>query len=262
MKQLIFILLTLFTSSVFAKEEFFEQRYRGWLWFDQQMTPQPSEVEMKQEKKVTKEEMLKAKADNEQFKEELALLKHLMLRHPDNLEYIRLYKMKEKEMLEKAVILGSNWQLVNFLNPEIVDELRQPENMYGRKIQDEEQNKRQQKMIQSLAGKVELFVFRQKDCPYCSYLEKHLANFAGKYGFKVEAVSNDQSTSSYFKTHASRKLIKALGLEVMPTVIAVVNDTRQRFELARGAVSVADLEEKALLLVNYLDKEAAYAEVK
>ena len=68
--------------------------------------------------------------------------------------------------------------------------------------------------------------------------------------------------SSYFKTHASRKLIKALGLEVMPTVIAVVNDTRQRFELARGAVSVADLEEKALLLVNYLDKEAAYAEVK
>ena len=262
MKQLVFILLTLFTSSVFAKEEFFEQRYRGWLWFDQQMKPQETNVQEQKPGKVTKEEMLKAKADNEQFKEELALLKHLMLRHPDNLEYIRLYKLKEKEMLEKAVILGSNWQLVNFLNPEIVDELRHPQNMYGRKIQDEEQNKLQQKMIQSLAGKIELFVFRQKDCPYCSYLEKHLANFAGKYGFKVEAVSNDESMSSYFKTHSSRKLIKALGLEVMPTVIAVVNDTRQRFELARGAVSVADLEEKALLLVNYLDKEAAYEEVK
>ena len=211
MKQLVFILLTLCTSSVFAKEEFFEQRYRGWLWFDQQMKSQPSEVEKKQEKKVTKEEMLRAKADNKQFKEELALLKHLMLRHPDNLEYIRLYKLKEKEMLERAVILGSNWQLVNFLNPEIVDELRHPQNMYGRKIQDEEQNKRQQKMIQSLAGKVELFVFRQKDCPYCSYLEKHLANFAGKYGFKVEAVSNDESMSSYFKTHASHKLIGVLS---------------------------------------------------
>ena len=144
-----FILLVLFTSSVFAKEEFFEQRYRGWLWFDQQMQPQEHKPQEQKPEKVTKEEMLRAKADNEQFKEELALLKHLMLRHPDNLEYIRLYKLKEKEMLEKAVILGSNWQLVNFLNPEIVDELRHPQNMYGRKIQDEEQNKLQQKMIQS-----------------------------------------------------------------------------------------------------------------
>lgn len=38
----------------------------------------------------------------------------------------------------------------------------------------------------------------------------------------------------------------------MPTVIAVVNDTRERFELARGAVSIADLEDKALLLAKYL----------
>ena len=41
----------------------------------------------------------------------------------------------------------------------------------------------------------------------------------------------------------------------MPTVIAVVNESRQRFELVRGGVSVVDIEEKALLLAKHLGIE-------
>lgn len=58
----------------------------------------------------------------------------------------------------------------------------------------------------------------------------------------------DKSNSSYFETNHSLEMVKALGLEIMPTVIAIVKDSRERYELARGAVSIADLEEKALLL--------------
>jgi hypothetical protein len=43
----------------------------------------------------------------------------------------------------------------------------------------------------------------------------------------------------------------------MPTVIAVVNESRQRFELVRGGVSVVDIEEKALLLAKHLGLEIA-----
>ena len=46
----------------------------------------------------TEEQMRKAKLENEAFKEELESLRHLMVRYPDNLNYIRLYKEKEKEM--------------------------------------------------------------------------------------------------------------------------------------------------------------------
>ena len=41
----------------------------------------------------------------------------------------------------------------------------------------------------------------------------------------------------------------------MPTVIAITRDSKQRFELARGAVSIPDLEDKALLLVEILDNQ-------
>jgi hypothetical protein len=86
-------------------------------------------------------------------------------------------------------------------------------------------------------------------------LEKHLNSFANKYGFKVEAVAADNSNSKYFKTHNSPELIKQLNLTVMPTVIAVTKDSAMRFELARGAVSIPDLEDNALLLAKYLRNE-------
>lgn len=249
------VAMQFFVTPAYAKNDFFEQRYRGWLWFDESSLESEQEIEEEQSPHTaapTKELMLQAKAENEEFSKELELLKHLAIRYPDNLEYIKLYKLKEKEMMDNAGKLGVNWLMVNFLNPEIIDELANPQNIYGRDIKTQEQQRVERIALQDVAKKVELFVFRKDGCPYCSTLEKHLKTFATKYGFAVEAISPDSTSSKYFKTYSSPKMIAAFGLEVMPTVIAVVKDTRQRFELARGAVSVIDLEEKALLLEQYL----------
>ena len=248
----IFLFLQLVAFTANAKESFFEQRYRGWLWFDENARVEEETQELEQATKPTLAQMEQAKAENEEFAKELELLKHLAVRHPNNLEYIKLYKLKEKEMMDNAQLLGINWLMANFLNPDIVDELKNPQNIYGRDIRSDIQQVQDRATLSLLSAKVELFVFRQDGCPHCPVLEKHLLNFAKKHNFKVEAISPDHSKSQYFKTHTSPELIEALGLMIMPTVIAVVNDTRQRFELARGAVSVVDMEEKALLLAKHL----------
>jgi len=222
--------MQLFITPAYAKNDFFEQRYRGWLWFDESKEENAQEIEVEQSPHTavpTKELMLQAKAENEEFAKELELLKHLAIRYPDNLEYIKLYKLKEKEMMDNAGKLGINWLMVNFLNPEIIDELENPQNIYGRDIKTQEQQREERRALQDVAKKVELFVFRKDGCPYCSTLEKHLKTFATKYGFSVEAVTPDSSSSKYFKTYSSPEMIAALGLEVMPTVIAVVSDTRR-----------------------------------
>ena len=251
----LFVSLQLIAGTAYARESFFEQRYRGWLWFDENAREQEEFTEENQAPTIA--QMEQAKKENEEFAKELELLKHLAIRHPDNLEYIKLYKLKEKEMMDNAEVLGLNWLMANFLNPDIVDELKNPQNIYGRDIRNQQQQADDRATLQELATKVELFVFRQDNCPHCPTLEKHLSTFATKYGFKVEAISPDHSQSQYFKTHTSPELITALGLEVMPTVIAVVNEGRQRFELVRGGVSVVDIEEKALLLAKHLGIEAA-----
>jgi DUF4097 and DUF4098 domain-containing protein YvlB len=51
--------------------------------------------------------------------------------------------------------------------------------------------------------------------------------------------------------------------KVMPTVIAVTNDSSVRFELTRGAVSIADLEEKSLLMAKRMKElEEDYKEIE
>lgn len=252
----VLMLQLLLPQMALAKQSFFDERYRGWLWFEEKEKLSDEQVKQEEEGAApSREKMLEAKRENEAFAEELELLRHLAIRYPENLEYTHLFKLKEKEMLDNAAKFGQSWLMVNFLHPEIVDELANPQNLYGRTIYKDEQRRQDQENISSVAKRVELFVFRKDGCPYCHTLESHLQEFAKRYGFEVEAVSPDNSKSQYFKTHSSPEMISALGLEVMPTVIAVVNDTRQRFELARGAVSISELEKKSLLLFERLRQQ-------
>lgn len=239
-----------------ANNSFFNQNYRGWLWFEEKEQDQGTKPEAQRlDGAPSKEEMERAKLENEQFKEELENLRHMMVRYPDNLNYIRLYKEKEKQMLDGALILATNFAMVNFLNPDIADQLKNPQNIYGRNVNRAEKENQDMLTLKLLSSRVELFVFRQSDCAHCKLLEKHLNSFAIKYGFKVEAVAADNSTSSYFPTHQNPAIIEQLQLSVMPTVIAVTKDSKARFELARGAVSIPDLEDKALLLFEYLKNQ-------
>lgn len=251
------IFIAIIIPSLSLASNFFEEQYRGWLWFEEkeQGTPQGFTKEQNNSSTPTKEEMQQAKLENEAFREELESLRHLMVRYPDNLAYIRIYKEKEKQMLEGAMTLARNFATVNFLNPGLADQLKSPQNIYARNIAKSEKEQQDRASIKSLAGQVELFVFRQEGCAHCPTLEKHLNSFANTYGFKVEAVSSDHSISPYFKTHNNPALIKQLRLSVMPAVIAVTKDSSMRFELARGAVSIPDLEDKALLLVEYFARK-------
>lgn len=249
MMSSIVVILIHMTSAAYGstKQNFFEQRYRGWIWFEEK---EPEVISEKQE--FTLEEMEEIKAKNEQFAKELDLLKHVMIRYPDNLEHVRRYKEKEKIMLNNAALLGHSFLMTNFLNPDIADNLENPQNLYGRRAKQEIEEKSNAEKLTQVAKDVELFLFFKSDCIYCEILEKHLARFAGIYGFKVEAVSLDGTKSKYFKTHHNKELVAKLALEQMPTVIAVTNDSALRFELARGAVSVADLEGSSLLMHEYL----------
>jgi thiol-disulfide isomerase/thioredoxin len=254
-----FLLLIIVVASAYssqAENRFFEERYRGWLWFEEKERP----VDIKdkadtQQAAPTMEEMKKAKRENEQFKEELELLRHVMIRYPENLEHVRRYKEKEKIMLDNALKLTRSFVMTNFLNPDLADQLENPQNIYGRKALKENQEQANTATLKSVAKKVELFLFFQGACNHCEVLERHLARFAQKYGFKVEAVSLDGSQSKFFKTHVSKELIEQLALKQMPTVIAVTNDSKLRFELARGAVSVPELEDSSLLVAKYLEQK-------
>lgn len=232
---------------------FFEERYQGWLWFEEK---EKMEYQKKLDLQKQQEKLKKAREEVEQFTRELENLRFLMIRYPKNLEYVREYKQKEAIMLDKAMDLANSWRKVNFLHPEDVDAIENPLNLYGRRIKEEIVLNDNEVKVKNLAQNVELFLFFSESCKYCQQLQPVLASFAKQYGFKVEAVSVDGSISKYFNTHTDRsiveKLVQKLDLQKIPTVVAVTHDSQVRFELIRGAASTSELLEASVMGYEYL----------
>jgi len=214
------------------------------MWFEE---PEATEEEQREDV-ITPEVIKEAKEYNAQFKQELEDLRAVMIRHPENLHYVLAYKQKEQELYKRSGSLSQSWVLANLLDPELLDELKNPQNLYGRKAKAELDKERRQAALKALAGKLELFIFRQDNCPHCHFLEKHLANMAREHNFEVTAITKDGSKSPYFPAHHQPELIRALDLKVVPMVVAVTKDSAERFEIARGAVSIPEMEEKLLLV--------------
>jgi thiol-disulfide isomerase/thioredoxin len=258
---ILLLLLQLLSEVASAKESFFNQRYRGWLWFDRSK-PDQSRLEQSKLGESQKEQSIQskvptpreAKAAIEARKKALDNARNIMIESAyrpgvtkgEFLKAVENYRNLEQEMQFMALKVGMAWDETNLLNPEYLDELNHPSNMYGRKKKEELDLKFNTAILKELAAKSELFVFRNGNCGYCHTLEKHLNRFAKKYGFKVEAVSPDGSTSPYFKTTHSKELIIALGLKLVPTVFLVADNDTHRYEIARGLVSIEGLERNTL----------------
>jgi conjugal transfer pilus assembly protein TraF len=260
-QMMIILLLSLLPAYSYASsyaKGFYDRHYRGWLWFEEK---EKSAIAKKQREALelqqkTKEEYAKARHEVEQFSKELEELKFMMIRYPESIEHVKNYKEKEALMLSSSLKLADTFRMVNFLYPETTNLIDNPINLYGRRIKEEINREETTKMLKDLAGKIELFVFFSSNCPYCNSLESVLNNFAKKYGFKVEAVSLDGSTSKFFKTYQDQELAKRLNLQRTPTIVAVTSDSKIHFELIRGAVSISELEEAGIMAIEYLNKIA------
>ena len=246
----------LLPATIYASS-FFDQRYRGWLWFEDKKdfrtqdkhNQGQGEQDQKQRFEITPNE---AKAEIEQFAKELEELKFMMLARPSP-ENVKAYRDKEKQMWNQAETLHDAWDMANLLYPEQRDLINNPVNVHGvkakRAIEEEENNKK----IKELAKNFDLVLFFSEDCKYCQLLSPVLKSFGEQYGFNIDAISNNGNKHEYFKTVNAPQLIEKLGITAFPTVIAVSHDAKVAFELIRGYVSASELEEYSLLAVKYLD---------
>jgi conjugal transfer pilus assembly protein TraF len=247
-KSIVFILLICMKGFASAND-FLHQRYRGWLWFEEQEKQKINdEIQQELEKaKKQEQERAKARAEVEAFSRELDDLKYMMIRYPTDIDHVYAYKKKEAEMLDNALKLDHSYRLVNFLYPNAVDHKENPVNLYGRKIHQQEEQKAKEEKIAELANKIELFFVFSSNCPYSMQAAPVIHRFAQKYKIETEALSTNGEKSQYFTTHFNQELISMLGIESVPSLILVTKDGKTRFEIARGAISFSELEERMLL---------------
>jgi conjugal transfer pilus assembly protein TraF len=245
------ILIICFLTSPCVAIDFFEQRYRGWYWFENK--PVTQNMTLKESSQPVNDiSSTEARAEIEQFAHELEELKFMMLARPNH-ENVKAYRDKEKQMWNQAETLHDSWDMANLLYPEQRDLINNPVNVHGMKAKRALQEEVNIVKIKNFAKDFDLVLFFSEDCKYCQLLSPILKNFAQQYGFNIEAISAIGTKHEFFKTTSAPQLIERLDIEAFPTIIAISHDSKIAFELIRGYVSASELEEYSLLAIKWLE---------
>ena len=247
-KVLVMLMMYMQLVPVISYASFYEDRYRGWLWYEDKPKLKPNRPVQTRSQQITPAE---AKAEIEQFAKELEELKFVMLARPTP-ENIRAYRQKEKAMWRHAETLYDAWDMANLLYPEQLDLINNPLNVHAVKVKRELESAKADEQIKEMAKNFDLILFFNPACKYCQLLSPVLKSFGEQYGFIIEAISNDGSKHEYFKTEHRPELIEQLGITAFPTVIAISHDSKTAFELIRGYVSISELKDYSVLAMKYM----------
>ena len=226
-----------------------EDRYRGFYWFEDQRTglqnidsfqfhyPSPDEAQTSIE--ARKKEMDDARAQMVElgFREDTP--PHILR------QAIVKYKKLEVQMHDGAIRLVHASEMANFTNPEIADVTEFPTNVYANKIKRAADEQEKIAIVKEFAKKFDLLLFVSPDCTYCKAFTPVITNFAKEHGFTLET-SNLNSSEG--------KIAQGLGINAVPTLVAVAKDGKELFELSRGLSSLSELEASVALASNLNDE--------
>lgn len=225
-----------------------EDRYRGFYFFEQPKYTPPKNKQSEAKSRLTPQE---ARRRIEARKEALDGARDMMIElgfrgeSKELHEAIREYKSLESEMFRGGLLLAQGWEEVNFTNPEFVDRINNPINALGNKEQRKQAQKQIEREVKQFASSYDLVLFEQEGCPYCKVFRPILDSFVQRYDFKYQSFANNPQNA---------RLIKRLGIEAAPTVVAIRKDGKQAFELIRGVATIDELEENSQMAMALLNK--------
>lgn len=251
------IITTLFlfisTSANAANISFYDgaNKHKGFYWFEvkekeQQQLPESSHPLPTPEEASNNLAARKAELDNARN-----VMLELSYREDIPDEVLRAsivkYKKLEAKMYGSAIRLADASDMANFTNPELVNYDKEPTNVFANKIKRKLAGEEKLAIIKEFGSKFDLLLFANNDCPYSKGFVPIATRFANDYGYSLDITSLESSAGA---------IAVKLGITSTPTLVAISKDATQLFEIARGYVSLSELEESIVLSQKYSDELA------
>jgi thiol-disulfide isomerase/thioredoxin len=253
------ILLSGTISNAFARDiSFYDgaNKHKGFYWFEEEKARQNKQAENLETtfESLSPSEAIKNMEERKvKLAQSRAVMMELSYRNAPREEIykaVKNYKILEKEMRDSGMALASAWEMVNFTNPEIIDQINNPVNVPANKVKREYEGKQKAFKIRNFADKYDLVLFENPTCPYCQAFKPVLGHFVSVYGFKLDIVGNNPE-------HI--QLINMLKIEAAPTLVAVSTDGQDAFELARSFLTLSELEQQVMFATELLENNYQFA---
>lgn len=243
------VLCLVFLLCLPAHAAFFDRKAEGWHWYEDPKKKKGTK-EAPQEA-APKPEPKDHKALLEDFKKEISRVKAQALMEP-TYENIKAYMVIQKEMMDKASRFAGKWKEVLYTTPELDYTVKHPTSQAARHVYLDLEKQQMDKAIQGLSKTHGLFFFYSGACAYCHKFAPIVKAFADKYGWEVLAISIDGAGLPEFPNFKpDNGTAQALGVKVLPSLVAVEPSTGQVIPLSYGFSTHDQIEDRIrVLLIN------------
>lgn len=242
MKKVLLTCLILAITTSQGLSSFYEDKARGWFWYED-----PADLEEKEQEEVSAQ---KANEYIAKVKKELEDKKALALVKPTH-KNIYTYMQAQKQVMDRSELFSKKWQEVLYKNPYELDyTVKHPTMQAARHIAIDEEKKQREDRIKALSEEYGLFFFFAGSCSYCHGFAPIVEQFSKKYGWKVLAISLDGGAiKEYPNAQRDNGTAKVLNIKSLPTLIAVCPKTGKTILLSVGMTAFDQIEKRLDVLM-------------
>ena len=242
LKLCLFLLLP---SLVFA-QSFFETHSDGWFWY--QDVPFDTKV-LKIPKKDTDYDLSNPTKTMLDFRKKVEDSLNLAILFPTP-ENLRNYAEQYFEVIRKGQRFTDAYKVMALHYPQYDYSLKFPTNHVAQPIHIAEELKIRKNKIYQFSKSHGFFFFLASRCPYCHAFSPIVKQFTEKYNISVVPITLDGGVLPEFP-HAvpDNGSAKALKVYSLPSLYAVNPGTQQIIPIANGALSLSELEENILKIM-------------
>ena len=235
------ILLTNSTTLAFFNQS---NQYRGFYWFEQKPIDQtktkfhyPTAEEARASLSIRKQAL-----DN--ARNQMSELSFRENTPPEELRKAVLkYKQLEAKMFDGSLRLFDATEMVNFTNPELTSQI--PTNVFANKIKRQANQQKNERVIKEFGKDFDLLLFTRDTCPYSQAFVPVATNFSQQNQIQLDVTTLDSEHG---------RIAQSIGVNSVPTLVAIKKDGSALFEVARGMISYSELEQSMLLAKAYNDE--------
>ena len=208
---------------------YFEDRERGWFWYEEPPVEiDEEEEELPQQTSTAPPTPLPAlspkeilKKQGEQMEEAMAIA----ILNP-SLENYRRYLELSNKIQQQSQDFARGMKQAIWITPEYDYRLQKPVNTQAQVAQAKINSEEEQHKLNQAANKYGLVFFFRSDCPYCHKFAPILKKLAQRFDFQIMDVSLDgQGIKEYPNPQPNLELGKRLNVEVVPALFMI--DTKE-----------------------------------
>lgn len=246
-KLFLFLLLP---SLVFAKP-FFEAHSDGWFWYQDFSAETKKPEKIKEFNDFSPQNSLQNPTDTMlTFRQKVEDSLNLAILSPTS-ENLKNYAAQYFDVIRRGQRFTDAYKVMVLNHPQYDYTLKFPTNHLVQPIFAREQVKITESKIRQFSKNHGFFFFLASRCQYCHAFAPVVKQFVQKYGISVVPITLDGGALPEFpNANPDNGAAKALNVYSLPALYAVNPHTKQIIPIANGALSLSELEENILKIMD------------